>query len=140
MSAAARSLTTPPKGGADLGLLLGRVVVGVAFVAHGWQKWSDGIGSTQAGFDAMGIPAADAAAIVQASLEVGGGALLVLGALTPLVSGLLGLSMLGAAWFAHRDAFFVADGGAEFVLVLAAASFLFALVGPGRFSVDAART
>ncbi|GAA1732711.1 DoxX family protein [Aeromicrobium alkaliterrae] len=138
MSTIARSLTTPPAGAADLGLLIGRIAVGVVFVVHGWQKWRDGIAGTQAGFDSMGVPAADAAAIAQASLEVGGGALLVLGALTPIVGGLLGLSMLGAAWFAHREAFLVADGGAEFVLVLAAASFLLALAGPGRFSVDAA--
>lgn len=139
MSTIMRSLTTPPRGGADVGLLIGRVVVGVVFVAHGWQKWSDGVSGTQAGFDAMGVPLPDATAIFQAGLEVGGGALLVLGALTPLVGGLLGLTMIGAAYFAHRDAFLVADGGAEFVLVLAAASFVFALAGPGRYSVDAAR-
>ncbi len=138
MSTIVRSLSTPPRGAADVGLLVGRVVVGMVFLAHGWQKWSEGISGTQAGFDAMGVPAADASAIFQAGLEVGGGALLVLGALTPLVGGLLGLSMLGAAWFAHQDAFFAAEGGAEFVLVLAAAAFLFALAGPGRFSVDAA--
>lgn len=139
MSTIVRKLTTPPRGGADIGLLIGRVMVGVVFVAHGFQKWSDGISGTQAGFDAMGVPLPDVTAILQAGLEVGGGALLVLGVLTPLVGALLGLSMLGAAYFAHRDAFFVADGGAEFVLVLAAASFLFALAGPGRCSVDAAR-
>lgn len=139
MSTIMRSLTTPPRGGADLGLLIGRVVVGVVFVVHGWQKWSDGISGTQAGFDAMGVPLPDVTAIFQAGLEVGGGALLVLGALTPLVGGLLGLTMVGAAYFAHRDAFLVSDGGAEFVLVLAAASFAFALAGPGRYSVDAAR-
>ena len=139
MSTIVRRLTTPPRGGADIGLLIGRVVVGVVFVVHGWQKWSDGISGTQAGFDAMGVPAPDVTAILQAALEVGGGALLVLGLLTPLVGGLLGLTMVGAAYFAHRDAFLVAEGGAEFVLVLAAASFLFALAGPGRYSVDAAR-
>lgn len=139
MSTIVRKLSTPPHGGADIGLLIGRVMVGVVFVAHGFQKWSDGISGTQAGFDAMGVPLADVAAIAQAGLEVGGGALLVLGVLTPLVGGLLGLSMVGAAYLAHRDAFLVADGGAEFVLVLAAASFLFALTGLGRYSVDAAR-
>jgi putative oxidoreductase len=66
-----------------------------------------------------------------------GGALLVLGALTTVVAPLLGLGMLGAAWYAHRDAFLVSDGGSEFVLVLAAVAFLLALVGPGRWSVDA---
>lgn len=122
----------------DLGLLVGRVVLGVVFVVHGWQKWSDGIGGTQEGFAAMGVPVADAAAIGQAGLEVVGGVLLLVGALTHVVGWLLGLSMLGAAWFAHRDAFLAADGGYEFVLVLAAFAVLLALVGPGRFSVDGA--
>lgn len=140
MSTIVRSLTTPPRGGADVGLLIGRAVVGIVFIVHGWQKWSDGIAGTQAGFDAMGVPLPDVTAILQAGLEVGGGALLVLGVLTPLVGALLGVSMLGAAYFAHRDAFLVAEGGAEFVLVLAAASFVFALAGPGRYSVDATRS
>jgi putative oxidoreductase len=77
------------------------------------------------------------AAVALATLEVVGGALLVLGALTTVVAPLLGLGMLGAAWYAHRDAFLVSDGGSEFVLVLAAVAFLLALVGPGRWSVDA---
>ncbi len=136
MSSLARALTARPHGLTDAALLIGRALLGVTFVVHGWQKWSDGIGGTQAGFDGMGIPAADAAAIAQASLEVGGGALLVLGALTPLAGGLLGLSMLGAAWFAHRDAFLASEGGAELVLLLAAFSFVVATVGPGRLSVD----
>ncbi|MCO7237718.1 MULTISPECIES: DoxX family protein [unclassified Aeromicrobium] len=121
----------------DLGLLIGRAVVGVTFVVHGWQKWSGGIGGTQDGFAAMGVPLADVSAVALATLEVVGGALLVLGALTTVVAPLLGLGMLGAAWYAHRDAFLVSDGGSEFVLVLAAVAFLLALVGPGRWSVDA---
>ncbi|WP_082495322.1 DoxX family protein [Aeromicrobium sp. Leaf291] len=124
----------------DAGLLLGRVVVGVVFVVHGWQKWSAGIGGTQDGFAQMGVPLADVTAVLLATLEVAGGVLLVAGALTTVVAPLLGVAMLGAAWFAHRDAFLVADGGAEFVIVLAAAAFLLALVGPGRWSVDALLT
>jgi putative oxidoreductase len=126
-----------PAAARDLGLLVGRVVLGVTFVVHGWQKWSAGIGGTQEGFAGMGVPLADAAAVALASLELVGGALLVLGALTTVVAPLLGVGMLGAAWYAHRDAFLVSDGGSEFVLVLAATSFLLALVGPGRWSVDA---
>ena len=137
MTTLTHALTTRSETSRDVGLLIGRVVVGLVLVAHGWQKWADGIGGTQDGFASMGVPLPEVAAVAQASLEVGGGALLVLGALTPLVGALLGLSMLGAAWFAHRDAFFVGDGGYEFVLVLAATSFLLALTGPGRLSVDA---
>lgn len=120
----------------DLGLLVARVVVGVVFVAHGWQKWSAGIGGTQEGFAAMGIPAAEVSALGLATLEVVGGILLVLGALTPVIGVLFALSMAGAWWYVHRDAFYVADGGFEFVLVLGALTVALALTGPGRFSLD----
>jgi len=126
-----------PAAARDVGLLLARVVVGVVFVVHGWQKWSAGIGGTQDGFAGMGVPLADVSAVLLATLEVVGGALLVVGGLTAVVAPLLGLAMIGAAWFAHRDAFLVADGGAELVLLLAATAFALALAGPGRWSVDA---
>lgn len=138
MSTIARTLDhRRPAASRDLGLLIGRVVVGVTFMVHGWQKWSAGIGGTQQGFADLGVPVPDVSAAALASLELGGGALLVLGALTSVVAPLLGLGMLGAAWYAHRDAFLMSDDGAEFVLVLAAVAFLLALVGPGRLSVDA---
>ncbi|MEH3034820.1 MAG: DoxX family protein [Aeromicrobium erythreum] len=120
----------------DLGLLVARVALGVVFVAHGLQKWTQGITGTQDGFAAMGVPLPELSAVALASLEVGGGALLVLGALTRVVAALLGAAMVGAAWFAHRDAFFVADGGLEFAAVLAAVGLALALTGPGRLAVD----
>lgn len=120
----------------DVGLLLGRVVLGVVFVAHGAKKFQDGIAGTQGAFDAMGVPLPEVSAVAVASIEIAGGALLVLGALTPVVGVLLAAIMVGAGWFAHRDAFFGSEGGFEFVLVLAAFSALLALVGPGRLSLD----
>ncbi|KNC19785.1 membrane protein [Arthrobacter sp. RIT-PI-e] len=115
-----------------------RAVLGIIFVLHGWQKFNEfTIAGTQASFAEMGVPAADLAAPAVAVLELGGGVLLILGLGTRVIAGLLALTVLGALVLVHGEAgFFVADGGYEFVLLLAAASLLFVLAGPGRWSVD----
>ncbi|WP_139977969.1 DoxX family protein [Nocardioides litoris] len=129
-----------PAGAAqDAGLLLLRAVLGVVLVAHGWQKLVDqGFGPTADGFGAMGIPAPEAAAAYAIAVELGGGVLLLLGALTPLVGLLVAGNMAGALWFVHRDAFFATDGGYEFVLTLGVAGLALAALGSGRWSVDRA--
>jgi putative oxidoreductase len=122
----------------DLALLLIRAVVGVTFLLHGLDKFSDMAG-TQQGFDGMGIPLADVAAPFVASLEVAGGIALIVGALTPIFALGLAFNMLVAALTAHVDnGFFVADGGYELVLLLGVACTGLVIAGAGRFSVDAA--
>ncbi len=135
------SAPTAPAGdssAATLGLTVLRVVLGVTFLLHGWQKFTEWtIAGTQASFAEMGVPLAEVAAPAVAVLELAGGALLVLGLATRMVAALLALVMLGALVLVHLPAgFFVADGGIELVLLLAAASLLFALAGAGRWSVD----
>ncbi|PVG81642.1 hypothetical protein DDE18_16730 [Nocardioides gansuensis] len=122
----------------DTVLLLARLVVGVVFAAHGWQKFSEfGLAGTGESFAAMGVPAAGAAAAFAATVELGGGILLILGLLTPVAAVLLALNMLGAWWFVHRSSgIFVAEGGWELVAVLAAAVLVIGAVGAGRLSVD----
>jgi putative oxidoreductase len=52
---------------------------------------------------------------------------------------LLAVDMLGALFLVHASAgIFVAAGGYELVLILAAAALAVALVGAGRVSVDGA--
>jgi putative oxidoreductase len=126
--------TTPAQ---DLVLLLARLALGAVMIAHGWQKLDQGgLGGTADGFEAMGIPVAPAAAAFAIAIELGGGVLTVLGALTPVVGVLWALNMAGAWWFVHRDAFFVAEGGYELVLVLGALGLVLAVTGAGRLSVD----
>lgn len=121
----------------DSVLLVGRVVLGLVFVAHGLQKFDMGLGNVGGYFGSLGVPLPEAAAWVQALIEIVGGGALVLGALVPVVGAVLALSMLGALWFAHRAAgLYVTEGGYEFVLVLAAAAAVLAAVGGGRFAVD----
>ncbi|MEY8039603.1 DoxX family protein [Saccharopolyspora cebuensis] len=123
----------------DLALLLARVVVGVTFIAHGYQKLAiNGMDATASGFASMGIPLPTAAAWFAALVELLGGIALVLGVLLPVAGVLLAAVMLGALLFAHLGTtFFVTDGGFEYVLLLAAVSLALGF-GGRRYSVDAA--
>lgn len=125
--------------GLDAGLLLLRLVLGVIFIAHGLQKiLVDTIPGVAAGFGGMGIPAPEVAAVVVAGVEVVGGALLIVGLGTRIVAVLLTIAMAVALVLVHLSAgFFAADGGYEYVLLLAVASLALALTGPGRLAVDA---
>jgi len=122
-----------------IGLLIGRVVLGVVFIAHGWQKWStNGIDAVAQGFDGLGIPAPTLSAYFAASAELVGGALLILGALLPLAGLALAATMVGAMYFVHLDGgFFSMNGGYEYVLVLAAASIAIGFSGGGALALDA---
>ena len=115
-----------------------RVVAGFLFAAHGWQKFSEfTIPGTQAAFTQMGVPAAQVAAPVVATLELVGGIALILGVLTRVFAALLAVDMLGALFLVHASAgVFAATGGYELVLILAAAALAVALVGAGKVSVD----
>jgi len=117
-----------------------RVIAGFLFAAHGWQKFSEfTIAGTQASFAKMGVPAAEAAAPVVATLELAGGIALILGVLTRVFAALLALDMLGAFFLVHAPAgVFAANGGYELVLLLAAGALAIALTGAGRLSVDRA--
>lgn len=98
----------------DIVILVSRVTVGAILVAHGWQKFfTNGIDATAQGFEGMGVPAATAAAIFAATVELVGGALLIVGLFTPVVALLVVADMAGAFWYAHREAgtIFVGDGG-----------------------------
>jgi putative oxidoreductase len=119
-------------------LLLGRVAVGVVFLAHGWQKlFTNGVDGTAAFFAQAGIPLPAAAAWFAALVETLGGAALILGALVPVAGLLLVLNMLGAFVFVHAgNGLFIDKNGYELVLTLGAAALVFAIVGPGRYSVD----
>lgn len=115
-----------------------RVVLGFLIASHGWQKFNEWtITGTQGAFAQMGIPAADIAAPVIATLELVGGIALILGLATRPVAALLVLDMLGAIILVHASAgVFVEAGGYELVLILGAAALALALSGPGKLSLD----
>lgn len=116
-----------------------RLAIGFLFLAHGWQKFFQyTIEGTTAAFGQMGVPAAGLIAPVAATLEIVGGAAIILGLLTRVFAGLLGLQMVVALFMVHAPAgVFVENGGFELVLALAAGALALFLVGPGRISLDA---
>lgn len=121
----------------DIALLVGRLVLAVVFFVHGVQKWQDGVGTTSDMMAGSEVPMPTLAAVFTMGVEVFGSILFAIGLATPLVAAGFAVVSLGAVFFVHLDAgFLVAEGGYEFVLVLAAASLAIGL-NPGRLSVDA---
>lgn len=122
----------------DVGLLVGRIALGVIFVAHGWQKLNDvGHSGVTKMFDGLGIPLPALSAYFATWVELIGGVALIAGVIVPLAGLLLAADMAGAFWYVHMDKGLFSDkGGYEFVLILGAAAVLLALTGAGRLSVD----
>ena len=128
-----------------LGRLILRAVVGGYFFGHGTQKlfgWFGGHGPEGTGqfFEALGLRPGKRHALAAGAAEAGGGALVVLGAATPLASAVLIATMLTAIKRVHlAKGPWVSDGGYEYNLVLIALLLALAETGPGSPSVDAAR-
>jgi putative oxidoreductase len=127
-----------------LGAVALRGVVGPLFVGHGAQKlfgWFGGHGPEGTGqfFDTLGLRPGRRNAMVAGAAETLGGALLTLGALTPVASSLLTGTMVTAIRKVHaKNGVWSADGGYEYNVVLIAAVTALADHGAGRPSVDAA--
>jgi putative oxidoreductase len=122
-------------------LLLVRVVIGVVMIAHGRNHWLGGgkIAGTARWFTGLGLRNGTLQAWLSVITEIGAGALLILGLLTPLACAATISIMLVAGLLAHRpNGFFVFRDGYEYVLTLAVVSLALAMLGPGRFSVDSA--
>ena len=107
-------------------------------IAHGWQKFfTYGISGATASFEQMGIPAAGAAAVFAALVELVGGIALIVGFAVPLVGLLVAVDMAGALIFVHApNGVFVDAGGYELVLVIGALGVVFAGLGAGAYAVD----
>ncbi|MFF2511343.1 DoxX family protein [Streptomyces sp. NPDC058086] len=120
-------------------LLLVRVVLGIVMIAHGLNHWRGGgrIAGTARWFTGLGLRSGTLQAWMSVVTEVGAGALLIAGLLTPLACAAVISVMLVAGVLAHRpNGFFVFKEGYEYVLVLAVVALALAVLGPGRLSVD----
>lgn len=126
----------------NLGLLIIRIAVGLTIATHGLNKIFGGgkIAGTSAWFASIGMRAPTLNAWMAALTEIGGGALLALGLLTPLASGGLIAVMMVAMITSHiRNGWFIFKpngGGVEYVVVLALVSLGIAVTGPGEWSID----
>ncbi|WP_082313557.1 DoxX family protein [Corynebacterium lactis] len=122
----------------DIALVILRLIVGVIFIFHGWDKiFITGIDKTTGYFVAANLPQAELTVWVVALVELIGGALLILGLLAPTVAMVFIIEMVGAWWSMHLgNGLFVRDNGAELVLALIGGLFVVFVFGAGRFSLD----
>jgi putative oxidoreductase len=117
-----------------------RIVVGVMFLMHVSGKLSSGPAAVAAGALAKnGIEPALFWAYVIIILELVGGICLIVGLFTRFFAAALAIEMLVALLFVHLPkGYAAAGGGYEYVLLIGAACFLFAIRGGGPYSIDRA--
>lgn len=120
-----------------IGIAVLRIVTGVTFAAHGYQKlFIYGIAGVQGAFAKMGAPLPMITGPLVAGLEFFGGIALVIGLLTRVAAFGLVVNMLGAIMIVHLANGFFLPMGYEFVLTLLAAALAIAFAGAGSFAVD----
>lgn len=120
----------------DVALLVIRVIAGIIFIAHGWQKVGMGVSNVAGFFGQTGIPLAGIAAPLVTYLELVGGAVLVLGLLTRPLALMFAVDMASATLFVHAKNGFSGEGGMEFTLMLCTVAVALLVAGGGAFSVD----
>jgi putative oxidoreductase len=115
-----------------------RIVVGVMFLMHVSVKFHIGAAAVAANiFAKNGFAPALAWAYVTMFIEVVGGACLIVGLFTRFVAAVLAIEMLIALLFVHLAKGYAAGGGGyEYVLLIGAVCFVFAIRGGGPYSVD----
>ena len=129
----------------NTGRLIARFVIGGLFVGHGMQKLTGkfdgpGIEGTAEMMDSIEMRPAVANAYAAGITETVGGAMLALGAATPLAAASLIGTMITAIRTVHgENGPWIQDRGYEYNLVLIAALMAIVDGGPGPVSVDKLR-
>jgi putative oxidoreductase len=122
------------------GLVPLRAVVGLVFLMHGYAKlFTMGLAGTTDMMQHMGIPLPQVSAVVVTTVELLGGAALILGLFTRWAAAALAIDMAVAVLMVKLPGGFFAPRGVEFELTLCGAALTLALVGAGGVSLDAAR-
>lgn len=119
-----------------------RVALGGILAYHGFKKFQGGISGVEGFFASMDVPLPELTAPLTAGLEVALGVALIVGFATRLSAVVLTAVLVGAVVFVKADLGVIAPPGAmpgsELDIALIAGLVALALLGPGRFSVDAA--
>jgi putative oxidoreductase len=121
------------------GITVLRVVVGIVYLAHGWQKlFGMGFHGVAGFFGGAGIPLPFVSAVIVTLVEFLGGIALIIGLFTRWAAALNGFDMIVAILVVHLKNGFLKPGGFEHPLTLLAACLALVWLGPGAASVDGA--
>ena len=125
----------------DVALIALRIGLGIVFVAHGIDKLQNGVAGVAQFFGSVGIPVPLLSAWVVTLAELLGGLALLLGALVPVAATVLAVVMIVAIVFVKSGIGLIAPqgsgAGAELDVALLAGLVVLALLGGGRYSLDA---
>jgi len=120
----------------EWGITVVRVMMGIILLTAGYQKFAGGVGVVAAGFEKIPIPLPWLSALFISTLELVGGALLIVG---------LGVRWLGLAFaFEHVVTTFWVQlrlrgwPNGRFELLLLAGGLMLFLAGPGKMAIDTA--
>jgi putative oxidoreductase len=117
-----------------------RIVVGIVFTAHGWQKVHMGVHGVAGFLGSIGIPVPTVAAGILIAVEFLGGIALILGLGTRWAAMLLAFDMVVAILAVHLKNGFFMPTGYEFAFTLLGACISLALTGGGSASLESALT
>src|SRR6266478_6718344 len=126
----------------DAGILIARVMLGLAIGAHGAQKvfgWFGGHGRKGTGvfFESLGFRPGPVFALAAGLGEAGGGLLTAAGLLGPVGPALIILVMLVAIFSVHwAHGFFAASNGIELPLQHLILALALVFAGTGDYSLD----
>jgi len=115
------------------GPLIIRLILGVLFVLHGWDKFDTGLSNVEGFFASSGVPAAALTAPLVAIAEIVLGLALIAGFATRIAALLLAGIMVGAIIWVNNESIL---GGAELELAYLGGLIGLVFLGPGRLSVD----
>jgi putative oxidoreductase len=131
-----RSATTSTSEGGELGRLVLRATLGATMIAHGVRHGRT-LDGTAGWFESIGFRQPRLQAQLSSVVEVGSGAAVAVGALTPLSASAIVGTMGVAFHTVHRpNGYFVVSEGWEYVGFISAAAVALSALGPGRWSVD----
>lgn len=116
-----------------------RVILGIMFLMHVWGKFNAGAPAIAANVLAKnGLEPALMWAYVIMFFESVGGACLIIGLFTRFFAAALAIEMLVALIAVHLPkGYAVGAGGYEYVLLIGAVCFVYAIRGGGPYSADA---
>ena len=127
--------------GINAGLLILRVAVGVVMIAHGYNHIFRGgkIAGTAGWFESLGMKPGILHAWLASLTELGAGAMLIFGFLTPLAAGgVVGVMLVALITNHLKNGFFIfrPGEGYEYVLTLLLTGLALGAIGAGEWSID----